>query len=128
MSGWTCSATGACVVDGERYCPIVRISQPDARRSRITPRNEGARAVVGFVDDGARGLEDTGEEPGLLLIQIDGLARGQLEAAMDARLSYHYIATGQASFCGDSQGKFWSGDTLPLAPGYRLSNEIAVIP
>jgi len=25
-------------------------------------------------------------------------------------------------------GKFWSGDTLPLAPGYRLSNEIAVIP
>jgi hypothetical protein len=25
-------------------------------------------------------------------------------------------------------GKFWSGDTLPLAPGYDLSNEIAVIP
>ncbi|AGZ50210.1 guanylate cyclase [Mycobacterium kansasii] len=24
-------------------------------------------------------------------------------------------------------GKFWSGDTLPLAPGYRLGNEIAVI-
>ncbi len=23
-------------------------------------------------------------------------------------------------------GKFWSGDTLPLAPGYELSNEIAV--
>jgi hypothetical protein len=23
-------------------------------------------------------------------------------------------------------GKFWSGDTLPLAPGYRLSDEIAV--
>ncbi|BBX72414.1 guanylate cyclase [Mycobacterium shinjukuense] len=24
-------------------------------------------------------------------------------------------------------GKFWSGDTLPLAPGYRLGTEIAVI-
>ena len=23
-------------------------------------------------------------------------------------------------------GKFWSGDTLPLAPGYHLGNEIAV--
>ena len=23
-------------------------------------------------------------------------------------------------------GKFWSGDTLPLAPGYRLNDEIAV--
>jgi hypothetical protein len=23
-------------------------------------------------------------------------------------------------------GKFWSGDTLPLAPGYQLGNEIAV--
>ena len=25
-------------------------------------------------------------------------------------------------------GKFWSGDTLPLAPGYRLGDEIAVAP
>ncbi len=25
-------------------------------------------------------------------------------------------------------GKFWSGDTLPLAPGYRLGDEIAVVP
>ena len=24
-------------------------------------------------------------------------------------------------------GKFWSGDTLPLAPGYRLSDEISVV-
>ena len=24
-------------------------------------------------------------------------------------------------------GKFWSGDSLPLAPGYRLSDEIAVV-
>ena len=23
-------------------------------------------------------------------------------------------------------GKFWSGDTLPLAPGYRLGDEIAI--
>ncbi len=33
---------------------------------------------------GLEASEDTGEEPGLLLIQIDGLARGQLEAAMAA--------------------------------------------
>jgi hypothetical protein len=25
-------------------------------------------------------------------------------------------------------GRFWSGDTLPLAPGYRLGDEIAVLP
>ncbi|MFV1362378.1 guanylate cyclase [Mycolicibacterium elephantis] len=25
-------------------------------------------------------------------------------------------------------GSFWSGDSLPLAPGYRLSDEIAVVP
>jgi hypothetical protein len=25
-------------------------------------------------------------------------------------------------------GRFWSGDTLPLAPGYRLGDEIAVVP
>jgi hypothetical protein len=25
-------------------------------------------------------------------------------------------------------GSFWSGDTLPLAPGYRLGDEIAVVP
>lgn len=25
-------------------------------------------------------------------------------------------------------GSFWSGDTLPLAPGYRLGEEIAVVP
>ncbi|WP_050025734.1 endonuclease/exonuclease/phosphatase family protein [Verrucomicrobium sp. BvORR034] len=31
---------------------------------------------------GLKASEDTGEEPGLLLIQIDGLARHQLEAAM----------------------------------------------
>ncbi|WP_218280091.1 hypothetical protein [Verrucomicrobium spinosum] len=31
---------------------------------------------------GLRASEDTGEEPGLLLIQIDGLARHQLEAAL----------------------------------------------
>ena len=24
-------------------------------------------------------------------------------------------------------GSFWSGDTLPLAPGYRLGDEIAVL-
>jgi hypothetical protein len=25
-------------------------------------------------------------------------------------------------------GKFWSGDRLPLAPGYDLSDEISVVP
>jgi hypothetical protein len=25
-------------------------------------------------------------------------------------------------------GRFWSGDALPLAPGYRLGDEIAVLP
>jgi hypothetical protein len=37
------------------------------------------------------------------------------------------LATDKSSNWFDP-GKFWSGDTLPLAPGYRLSDEIAVVP
>jgi hypothetical protein len=36
------------------------------------------------------------------------------------------LATDKSSNWFDP-GKFWSGDTLPLAPGYRLSDEIAVV-
>jgi hypothetical protein len=37
------------------------------------------------------------------------------------------LATDKSSNWFDP-GKFWSGDTLPLAPGFRLSEEIAVVP
>ena len=37
------------------------------------------------------------------------------------------LATDKDSYWFDP-GSFWSGDTLPLAPGYRLGDEIAVVP
>lgn len=48
-------------------------------RRRFFSRSEWAARHFGL-----RTYDDSGEEPGLLLIQIDGLARSQLEAAIEA--------------------------------------------
>ena len=38
----------------------------------------------------------------------------------DARNSYHYLATGQQAFCGDSQGKFWCGSNVFSSGNLKL--------
>jgi Mn-containing catalase len=38
----------------------------------------------------------------------------------DARNSYHYIATGQQAFCGDSQGNFWTGQNVFSSGNLKL--------
>ncbi len=43
-----------------------------------------------------------------------------LEAVKDARLSYHYIATGQQAFCGDSMGNFWTGQNVFSSGNLKL--------
>src|ERR1700710_949085 len=35
-----------------------------------------------------------------------------LEDVMDARNSYHFLATGQQAACCDSQGNFWTGQNV----------------
>jgi Mn-containing catalase len=47
-------------------------------------------------------------------------AKTPLQAVKDARNSYHYLATGQQAFCGDSQGKFWSGDNVFCSGNLKL--------
>ena len=47
-------------------------------------------------------------------------AKAPLRSAMDARLSYHYIATGQQAYCGDSQGNFWSGQHVFSSGNLKL--------
>jgi hypothetical protein len=37
------------------------------------------------------------------------------------------LLTTQKHYNWFDPGSFWSGDDLPLAPGYRLGNEIAVV-
>jgi Mn-containing catalase len=43
-----------------------------------------------------------------------------LEDAKDARLSYHFLATGQQAFCGDSQGNFWTGQYVHSSGNLKL--------
>jgi Mn-containing catalase len=43
-----------------------------------------------------------------------------LEEAKDARLSYHFLATGQQAFCGDSQGNFWTGQNVFSSGNLKL--------
>ena len=47
-------------------------------------------------------------------------AKAPLQSAMDARLSYHFIATGQQAYCGDSQGNFWTGQNVFSSGNLKL--------
>src|ERR1700712_1135974 len=38
----------------------------------------------------------------------------------DARNSYHFLATGQQAFCGDSQGNFWTGQNVFSSGNLKL--------
>lgn len=46
--------------------------------------------------------------------------KAPLAGAMDARNSYHFLATGQQAACCDSQGKFWSGDNVFSSGNLKL--------
>jgi Mn-containing catalase len=39
---------------------------------------------------------------------------------MDARNSYHFLATGQQAVCGDSQGNFWTGQNVFSSGNLKL--------
>ena len=43
-----------------------------------------------------------------------------LRGAMDARNTYHYIATGQSAVCGDSMGNFWTGANVFSSGNLKL--------
>jgi Mn-containing catalase len=43
-----------------------------------------------------------------------------LEGVKDARLSYHWLATGQQAYCGDSQGNFWTGQHVYSSGNLKL--------
>jgi Mn-containing catalase len=43
-----------------------------------------------------------------------------LKDAVDARNSYHFLATGQQAFCGDSQGNFWTGQNVYNSGNLKL--------
>src|SRR5688572_23552219 len=43
-----------------------------------------------------------------------------LAGAVDARNSYHYIATGQQAVCGDSMGNFWTGQNVFSSGNLKL--------
>lgn len=43
-----------------------------------------------------------------------------LKDVIDARNSYHYIATGQQALCGDSQGNFWTGQNVFSSGNLKL--------
>src|SRR5688572_18513207 len=43
-----------------------------------------------------------------------------LGGVKDARNSYHYLATGQQAFCGDSQGNFWTGANVFCSGNLKL--------
>ena len=43
-----------------------------------------------------------------------------LEGVKDARNSYHFLATGQQAFCGDSQGNFWTGQHVYCSGNLKL--------
>jgi len=43
-----------------------------------------------------------------------------LEGVKDARNSYHFLATGQQAFCGDSMGNFWTGQHVYSSGNLKL--------
>ena len=43
-----------------------------------------------------------------------------LEGVKDARNSYHFLATGQQAFCGDSMGNFWTGQNVYSSGNLKL--------
>lgn len=43
-----------------------------------------------------------------------------LKEVMDARNSYHFLATGQQALCGDSQGNFWTGQNVFSSGNLKL--------
>lgn len=43
-----------------------------------------------------------------------------LQDAIDARNSYHFLATGQSAVCGDSQGNFWTGQYVHSTGNLKL--------
>jgi Mn-containing catalase len=47
-------------------------------------------------------------------------AKAPLDAVKDVRNSYHYIATGQQAYCGDSQGNFWTGQNVFSSGNLKL--------
>lgn len=47
-------------------------------------------------------------------------SKGPLEGVKDARNSYHFLATGQQAFCGDSQGNFWTGQNVFSSGNLKL--------
>ncbi|MDB5326540.1 MAG: manganese catalase family protein [Phycisphaerales bacterium] len=46
--------------------------------------------------------------------------KGPLTEAVDARNSYHFLATGQQAYCGDSQGNFWTGQNVYSSGNLKL--------
>jgi Mn-containing catalase len=50
----------------------------------------------------------------------DDPAATPLAAAVDARNTYHYLASGQQALPMDSQGKFWSGDNVFSSGNLKL--------
>ena len=45
---------------------------------------------------------------------------GPLSNVVDARNSYHFLATGQSAVCGDSQGNFWTGQNVFSSGNLKL--------
>src|SRR5688500_4851940 len=43
-----------------------------------------------------------------------------LRDAVDARNSYHFLATGQSAICGDSQGNYWNGSFVHSTGNLKL--------
>src|SRR5688500_274952 len=50
----------------------------------------------------------------------EDVRKAPLAAAMDARNSYHFLATGQQAVCGDSQGNFWTGQNVFSSGNLKL--------
>jgi Mn-containing catalase len=46
--------------------------------------------------------------------------KAPLADAKDARNSYHFLATGQSAYCGDSQGNFWNGSFVHSSGNLKL--------
>lgn len=46
--------------------------------------------------------------------------KAPLAGVMDARNSYHFLATGQQALCGDSQGNFWTGQNVFCSGNLKL--------
>lgn len=52
--------------------------------------------------------------------RVDDPLQTPLKGALDARNSYHFLATGQQALCGDSQGNFWTGQNVYSSGNLKL--------